>query len=180
MLFIPLSTSFSALRQLVLTDPSEPYFSDPMTFIEGTAQSGDLSMPSKRKQPQQFQGYQLVVSKWEIGFSSSQMPEDPRKEYLDLALDVKLSSPIKGVTAGHITLFGSMNQCGGYLKYNIDKTLYGALWIGIPGASVLVTVLTSGKQIILFLYGKPFRYRSAAIRDVSWYTMEHPSIEESE
>jgi hypothetical protein len=45
--------------------------------------------------------------------------------------------------------------------------LRGVLWIGIDGATSLVTLLTAKMNIILFLYGKPFRYRSAAIRD-SW------------
>ncbi len=86
-------------------------------------------MPRSRKQLQQFQSYQLVVSKWEIGFSSSQVEDDLRKEYLDLALDVELSAPIKGVSTGQISLYGSTDQGGVYLQYNIDKTLLCLLLI---------------------------------------------------
>ncbi len=115
-------------------------------------------MPRRRKQLQQFRGYQLVISKWEIGFSSSQVEENPHEECLDLALDVELFIPIKGVTAGHLVLYGSTDGAGGYLKYDNDKTLNGALWIGFSGTATLLTILVVGRQIILVLYGKPFRY----------------------
>ena len=121
-------------------------------------------MPHRRQQPPQFQGYILRIINWEVGFSSYGRKEESRDEYLNLALDVEFPAPIKGVSAGQITLFGSTERGGGYLQYDIDKTLNGALWIGIVGAATLVTLLSAGKQIILFLYGKPFRYRSAASR----------------
>lgn len=65
---------------------------------------------------------------------------------------------------------------GHYLKYDIDKTLRGTLWIGITGAATLVTLLASEKQIILFLYEKPFRYRSAATKDGCRVAEGHPLV----
>lgn len=127
-------------------------------------------MPHRRKQYPQFQGYMLRIINWEIGFSSYGRKEESRDEYFNLALDVQLPEPVKGVSGGEITLFGSTELGGGYLEYDINKTLRGALWIGTAGAATLVTLLTAGRQIILFLYGNPFRYRSAAIRDVCCYT----------
>ena len=134
-------------------------------------------MPRRRKQLIQYQGYLLRITSWEIGFNSFRANENPNNESLDIALDVTLSEPIKGVTAGQITLYGSTEQRGGYLQYDADKTLQGTVWIGMAGATNLVTMLAAEQQIILFLYGKPFRYRTAAIRDVCWYTENHPATE---
>lgn len=86
--------------------------------------------------------------------------------------------PVKEVKAGHLTLYGSTTDFGGFLQYDNDRLLRGALWISLSGAAALVNLLTAGHQTILELYGKPFRYRSANIRDVCWYTKGHPSIEE--
>ena len=47
----------------------------------------------------------------------------------------------------------------------------------LVGRSALANSLTSGSQIILFLYGKPFKYRSTVIGDVCWFTENHPYIE---
>jgi len=135
-------------------------------------------MKRPRKQEQQFQCYQLAVSKWWIGYSSSRIKEE-YSECLDLALDVELLEPVKGVKAGHLTLYGSTTDFGGFLQYGNDRILRGALWISLSGAAALANVLAAGQQTILELYGKPLRYRSAAIRDVAWYTKGHPSIEES-
>lgn len=115
-------------------------------------------MKRPRKREQQFQCYQLAVSKWWIGYSSSRIKEE-YNECLDLALDVEFLEPVKGVKAGHLTLYGSTNDRGGFLQYNIDRMLSGALWIGLQGATALVNVLTAGQQTVLELYGKPFRYR---------------------
>jgi len=134
-------------------------------------------MKHTRKQEQQFQCYQLAISKWWIGHSSSRINGECN-ECLDLALDVELLEPVKGVKAGHLTLYGSTAEVSGFLQYDNDRMLRGALWISFSGAAALVNVLTAGQPTILDLYGKPFRYRSAAIRDVSWYTKGHPSIEE--
>lgn len=136
-------------------------------------------MPRKRKQPQQFQDYQLVVLKWHIGYFLCRAEEYQNEGSLDLALDVEFPSPIKGVKGGQISLFGLSDHTGGYLKYNNGKILQGALWISEAGAAALVTVLTAGQQIIIDLYGKPFRYRSAAIRDICWHMEGHPSVEEN-
>ena len=130
-----------------------------------------------RRQEEQFECYQLAISKWWLGYSSRRAKEE-HDEYFNLALDVELLQPSKGVKAGHLTLYGSTTDYGGFLDYDIDRMLRGALWIGQQGAAALVTVLSAGQQTILELYGKPFRYRSAAIRDVCWYTKGHPSIEE--
>ena len=103
---------------------------------------------------------------------------EERDEYIDLALDVDLLEPVKGVRAGHLTLYGSTADYGGFLQYDIDRTLRGTLWISLQGAAALINILTAGQQTILQLYGKPFRYRSATIRDVAWFVKGHPSIEE--
>ena len=112
-------------------------------------------MPHRRNQPPQFQGYMLRIINWEAGFSSYGSREDPRDESLNLELHVILTEPAKGVTGGELTLYGSTERGGGYLEYDIGKTLRGALWIGIAGAATLVTMLTAGRQIILFLYQTP-------------------------
>lgn len=134
-------------------------------------------MKRTRKQEQQFQCYQLAVSRWWLGYSSRRTKEE-HDECLDLALDVELLEPVKGVKAGRLTLYGSANDRGGFLQYNADRMLGGALWISLQGASALVNVLTAGQQTVFELYGKPFRYRKAAMRDVAWFTKGHPSIEE--
>jgi hypothetical protein len=139
---------------------------------------GGSSMKKRaRRQEEQFECYQLAISKWWLGYSSHRTNEE-HDEYLNLALAVDFLEPVKGVKAGHLTLYGSTTYLGGLLQYDNNRLLRGALWISLAGSAALVNVLTAGQQTILELYGKPFRYRSAAIRDVSWYTKGHPSIEE--
>lgn len=106
-------------------------------------------MAHRRKQAPQFQGYMLRITNWEVGFSSYGSREDPQDESLNLESHVKLTESVKGVTGGEITLYGSTERGGGYLQYDVDKTLRGALWIGIAGAATLVTLLTVGKKIDL-------------------------------
>ena len=69
-------------------------------------------MPRHRNQPPQFQGYMLRIISWEVGFSSYGRKIEFRDEYFNLALDVQLSEPVKGVSSSEITLFGS-NELGG-------------------------------------------------------------------
>jgi hypothetical protein len=145
---------------------------------ESEHEKGRSSMKKRaRRLEEQFECYQLAILKWWLGYSSRRAKEE-HDEHFNLALDVELLQPVKGVQAGHLTLYGSTTDYGGFLDYNIDRILRGALWIGPSGAAALANVLTARQETILELYGKPFRYRSAAIRDVCWYTKGHPSIEE--
>ena len=97
-------------------------------------------MKRTHKQEQQFQCYQFAVSKWWLGYSSRRTNEE-HDEYFNLALDVELLQPIKGVKAGHLTLYGSTTDYGGFLDYDIDRMLRGALWChgsvktGHPGSN---------------------------------------------
>lgn len=80
-------------------------------------------MPHRRKKNIQWQSYLLRITNWEIGFNSYRGNENPYNESLDIAMDVTLTEPIKAVTGGQITLYGSTEQRGGYLQYDVDKTL---------------------------------------------------------
>jgi hypothetical protein len=95
-------------------------------------------MPRKKKNSVQYQGYLLRITNWEIGFNSYRGNENPYNESLDIALDATLTESIKGVEAGQITLYGSAEQRGGYLQYDVDKTLQGTVWIGMAGATPLL------------------------------------------
>jgi hypothetical protein len=130
-----------------------------------------------RRQEHQFECYQLAISEWWAGYSLCSVSGE-YDECIELALDVELLEPVKGVKAGHLALYGSMADYGGFLQYDTDRILRGALWISMQGAAALINILTAGQQAILQLYGKPFRYRSATIRDVAWFMKGHPSIEE--
>ncbi len=59
-------------------------------------------MPRRRKQPQEFQDYQLVVLKSYIGYFHCRAEKYENEGSLDLALDVEFPSPVKGVRGGQI------------------------------------------------------------------------------
>ena len=63
-------------------------------------------MPRRQKQTQQFQGYELVVLKWYVGYFLCRAEKFQNKGSVELALDKELLSPIKGVSAGQPVVMG--------------------------------------------------------------------------
>jgi len=124
--------------------------------------------------------YELLITRWAVGYSSHHKDGQEPDEYFNLDLDVSLKETVKDVRAGNLVLYGSKGIAGGSLNYDSEKRLHGCLWIGLHGAASLATLLINDYRPTLVLWGSKFRYREARIRDVSWFTEGHPELADVE
>ena len=68
-----------------------------------------------RRLEEQFECYQFTISRAWLGYSSRRTKEE-HNEHFNLALDVELLQPVKGVQAGHLLLVVQ-------LRYGAQETL---------------------------------------------------------
>jgi hypothetical protein len=115
--------------------------------------------------------YELDVVGWAVASTDA----------VQINVSVRFQTPVKGVQEGDLLIYSDeahdkSETVTGTISYNDDHCLRGCLWIGSHSGQLLVTLLAAGHPIELHLYGKPFRYRSAFVNDVFWYTKGHPDL----
>jgi len=135
-------------------------------------------MAKKKKAPDEYCCYTMKITEYALGYCARLNNENQHDECFDLSLEVELLEPIKGITIGGLVLYGKNDYSGGSLNYGKDKYLHGCLWMGIAGTTALINLLSVGIVPQFVLWGSVFRYRSASITDVSWYTPGHPELVE--
>ena len=122
--------------------------------------------------------YRLLIKSWSAYYTNSSCCED-LEEGFSVHLEVELLEPVKGITSGSITLYSDTEpRFGGVLNYDRDKRLQGGVWLKPEGVASLIGLLSAGHKIRMDLIGKLFHYRSASIRDVTWFIEGYPDIDD--
>lgn len=122
--------------------------------------------------------YRLRIKSWSAYYTNSASCED-LDEGFSVHLEVELLEPVKGITSGSITLYSDAEpRFGGVLNYDRSKRLQGGVWLKPEGVISLIGLLSTGHRIRMNLNGKLFHYKSASIRDVSWFIEGYPDIDD--
>ncbi|MCP4897022.1 MAG: hypothetical protein GY906_08610 [bacterium] len=129
-------------------------------------------MAGRKRNSETPASYRLTVQSWDACYSSSGGGHES-EDFLSVDLGVCLSHEANGVSSGDITVYGSSESRGGYLGYDTDKRLGGALFVGVSGVQALLSLLAGDRIVVLDLTGSEFKYRKAPIRGIGIYSTGH-------